>query len=579
MSSVQLTLSDNIVILGYFAVVLGVGLYTRRFQTDAGEYFAGGHQVPWSLAGISHYMSGFSAFTFVVYSEIAYRYGLVAILLYWTSVPACLLGGRFFAARWRRARVITPVEFLEQRCGLGIRQLFAWAAIPAKVFEDALKLFTTAIFFSASIHIGMSTAIVACGAIVVLYTLLGGLLALIVTDYIQFLMKSLAILLLLPMAIWRSGGVRAAVHSIPQALLHWTAGPYGWTYVAGYAVLVLMSYNASWAFAQKYYSVPDEASAQKVGYLAAALNFVGTPIMLLPAILGRTLLPNLEATHQTSQAYVLLVFFLLPAGMIGVIVAALFSATMATVSSDLNAIASVLTKDVWQRMLRPRASDREQLYVGRMMTGLLGVIIVLLSLWIAASNSASLFELMVTAFGVFLAPTLLPMLALLCWRRLHSASVYAGFAAGLASGIGTLVVRNILNRSLTDPTGQIGLRIEGICILMNTLVTCLAMAVTAYAIRPGAEEDARRRVFFQMLDTPLAPQQSTGIAHPAPERNAAPLIAVCTIIVGLLLVTAGALAKNPTAHILDLCIGFGFTLFSLYRLRRALFHVRRQTHS
>src|ERR1700712_1477968 len=132
MTNMHLSRPDYVVIFGYFALVLLIGLYFRRQQKTAGDFFAGGHQVPWWLAGISHYMSGFSAFTFVVYSEIAYRYGGVAIVLFWTSVPACILGGSLFAARWRRARIITPIEFLEQRCSLLVRQLFAWSAVPAK---------------------------------------------------------------------------------------------------------------------------------------------------------------------------------------------------------------------------------------------------------------------------------------------------------------------------------------------------------------------------------------------------------------------------------------------------------------
>src|SRR5665213_36954 len=383
MSTTRLTLPDFVVIFGYFGLVLLIGLYFRRRQKTAQDYFAGGHQVSWWLAGISHYMSGFSAFTFVVYSEIAYRYGLVAILLFWTSVPAWLLGGRFLASRWRRARIITPVEFLEQRCSLSVRQLFAWSAIPAKVFEDALKTFTTALFLSAGMGIGIKTSILVCGIIVVVYTVLGGLLALVVTDYLQFLMKALAILLLLPLAVWRLGGLDHLRYSIPPELLHARGGPYGWSYILSYALIVAISYNGSWSFAQKYYSVPDERSGRKAAYLAAFLTFIGTPIMLLPALMARKLMPTFATLQKPGDVYVHLIFDLLPAGMIGIIVAALFSATMATVSADLNAIASVLTKDIYQRILNPAASEKRLVAVGRIMTVVLGVGIVGISIWLA----------------------------------------------------------------------------------------------------------------------------------------------------------------------------------------------------
>jgi SSS family transporter len=566
MSSVHLALSDDIVVVGYFALVLFIGIYTRRAQKDAGDYFAGGHQVSWPLAGISHYMSGFSAFTFIVYSQIAYQYGLVAILLFWMSVPACIVGGRFFASRWRRARIITPVEFLEQRCGFAVRQLFAWSSIPAKIFEDSLKLFTTALFLSVSAGLNMTTSIVVCGAIMVIYTMLGGLLALVVTNYILFLMKVLAILLLLPVAIIHLGGVHASFHSIPPALLHWTNGPYGWTYVVGYGVLVMISYNGSWAFAQKFYSVPDEKSARKVGYLSAVLNFVGTPILLLPAVIGHGLLPDMVAQHRGNDVYIELVFRLLPAGMFGVIVAALFSATMATVSADLNVIASVLTKDFWQRVLRPGASDREQVYAGRLITGILGVIIVLLSLWIAGSHSESLFQLMVTAFGVLLAPTMIPLLALLCWRKLHSTGAYAGFAAGLISGVGTLLVRYALQRSANDPTGEMDYRIEGISIFVSVFVTFAAMWVTTMFCKPSENEVDRTKAFFLLLDTPIGDEAVSSSAYVGTHGSPNRLIAGSTIAVGGLLTIAGLLAPGLFGRRLDLIIGTGLTIYGLFRL-------------
>ncbi len=308
----RLTFPDYIVIFGYFVVVLLVGVYFNKRQVASQDYFAGGQQVPWWLAGISHYMSSFSAFTFIAYSQMAYMYGFVAITLFWTTVPACAMGGLIFARRWRRARVITPVEFLEKRFNAPLRQMFAWAGIPAKIFDDALKVFATALILSAGVGADLKTAIIVCGAVTVTYTLLGGLWALVVTDYVQFLMKIAAMVLLLPLAVWSAGGPVRAFQGLPRGFLHLTGGPYGWTYLTSFTLLIIISYNATWALAQKYYSVPDEVSASKAAYLSAALNFIGTPLMLLPAIIGRNLLPDLIAQHRTADTYVLLVLKLLP---------------------------------------------------------------------------------------------------------------------------------------------------------------------------------------------------------------------------------------------------------------------------
>ena len=302
MNRFSLTLPDVLVIAGYFVVVVWIGLEFRHRVKSAGDYFAGGHPVPWWLAGISHYMSSFSAFSFVAYAQLGYTWGWVSVTLFWVTVPACVMGGLVFARRWRQARVITPVEFLERRFNNLIRQLFAWAGIPMKLFEDGLKIFATSLFLATSVGISVKLAILVCGAVTIFYTLLGGLWALVVTDYIQFLMKSLAMLLLLPLAIWRAGGLRHAFQNSPPAFFHPVNGPYNWLYLLGFMVLITMSYNGSWALAQKYYSVRGTGDASKAAYLSAALNFLGAPIMILPSMIGRQILPDLIAQNRTADA-------------------------------------------------------------------------------------------------------------------------------------------------------------------------------------------------------------------------------------------------------------------------------------
>src|SRR6185437_13406670 len=90
-SRFPLTLSDLVVIGGYLLLVLLVGLYYRRRMHSAEDYFAGGHGVPWWLAGVSHYMSSASALAFVSYSQVGYTYGWTAISLIWVSVPGCIV--------------------------------------------------------------------------------------------------------------------------------------------------------------------------------------------------------------------------------------------------------------------------------------------------------------------------------------------------------------------------------------------------------------------------------------------------------------------------------------------------------
>jgi SSS family transporter len=495
-------------------------------------------------------MSSFSAFSFIAYAQMGYTYGWVAVTLFWATIPGCAAGGLFFAKRWRRARVITPVQFLETRFNGFVRQLFAWAGIPVKVFDDALKIFATGLFVSVSAGVNLYAAIVVCGAVMVAYSFLGGLWALVVTDYVQFLMKALAILLLLPMAIAAAGGLTPAFSNLPPGFFQVGGGPFGWLYITGFIALMMISYNASWSLAQKYYSVRDEKEASKAAYFAGVLNFLGAPLMILPAVIGRHLLPDLVAQGRTADVYVLLVLKLLPVGMVGIIMAAMFSATMAMVSADFNAIASVLTKDVFERLIRPGASEKTQLAFGRWITFVLGALTTVLSIWIAFSRQQSLFNIMVTILGTFLAPTLLPLLAGLAIRRLTWQGAVAGFAAGLTNALVFLAIKTWWLPA--HPTAfASSYTFEGLTLWANLLMTVAGMAVGTALWRRTPEYAARVDGFFDAIDTPIAPGEVPATGG----NSSAGILGISTIAVGVLLATAGIASGSSTALAVDLSIG------------------------
>ena len=554
-----LTPSDLIVIGGYLLLVLSIGVYYRKRVHSTEDYFAGGHQVPWWLAGVSHYISGASALSFVAYAQLGYTYGLTAITLAWVSIPGCILGGAIFARRWRQARVVTPVEFLERRFNPFVRQLFAWAGIPMKVAEDGLKLFATSLFLAVGLNISVTWAILVCGVITVAYTFLGGLWALMITDYIQFLMKVLALVLLVPLAFWRSGGVRHAIEVLPPSFFHATSGQYNLTYLIGFGVMLTITLNGSWALAQKFYSVASTREASKAAYLSAVLHVIGPPLMILPAILGRTFLPNLIAQHRTDDVYVLLVLNLLPAGMVGIIVAAMLSATMATVSADFSSIASVLTKDVYQRIFRPQVSREKLVWAGKLITLLTGGSSIAIGLYISHRGDVGVLHLMVVIASAFIAPSFLPLMGALVSRRLNWQGIVVGFFLGLASGLTLLGLR-----TWWFPRGHwhwLQANFDGASILINTALTVIGMALGTLVFgATGTQEEKFNQVFGQVE---RAGPRARG------RLDQARIIALSTIAVGGLLGVAGAVASSSSARLTDL--GTAFLLLSLgfYRLRRS----------
>jgi len=249
--------------------------------------------------------------------------------------------------------------------------------------------------------------------------------------------------------------------------------------------------------------------------------------------------------------------------MIGIIVAALFSATMATVSADLNAIASVLTKDVYQRILAPQAAESRLVAVGRAMTVLLGGCIVAISLWLAQNGRGSLFNIMVTAFGVLLAPTLLPMLSALIFRGLSSRGVLVGFASGMGCGIATLTAKTVYLAHIgaAAATQTVDFRLEAYSIFANIAATCAGMFLGSTLLATPLDEQLRTATFFERLRTPISASES----HVSLKRSDASawMIRASTVSVGALLIVSGALATTAVAQHIDIGIGAALVMLGV----------------
>jgi Na+/proline symporter len=396
------------------------------------------------------------------------------------------------------------------------------------------------------------------------YTFLGGVWALMVTDYIQFLMKVLALALLVPLSIWRAGGLRHAATVLPKGFLHITNGPYNWVYLIGWAVMLTITLNGSWSLAQKFYSVRDDKEAAYASYLSAFLHLIGGPVMILPAILARTFLPDLVAQHRTADVYVLLVLKLLPAGMVGIIVAAMLSATMATVSSDFSAIASVLTKDVYQRLMSPHASEKRLVYVGRLITLIVGGISLGIGLYISAGGDQSIFHLMVLIASAFIAPSFVPLMAALVSKKLNWQGVVVGYFLGLSVGVTLLCLR-----TWYLPQGHwrwLSVNFDGVSVLINTAMTILGMVMGTMLFGRARTQEARYERVFTHADTLQSETEDF-----AQKTEQVRVIAYSSSAVGVLLGAAGLLAGSPGARTIDLGVGaclIVMALFRLYQLRR-----------
>ena len=359
-------------------------------------YFAGGKQLSWWLGGVSFLMAYVSALSIVVYAGLGYQYGLVALTIYWTTVPGALLTTWLFARRWRRAGVLTPVQFLETRFSPAVRQVFVWSGIPLKVIDEGLKIVAIGIFVSAGMrispagghdrrrhhHLDLHGARRPLG---------GGH-----NRLCPIRSRHHRNLLLVPLTFRAVGGWHHFMAAVPADFFRPVHPPYTWTYVGAFLVLSALSLAGNWSLIQKFYSARNDRECRGVGWLASLLFFLLPPAWIFTGMFARALVQLKVSDPQTVYAQVCST--LLPPGMLGLIIAALFAATMSVLSSGYNVIAAVLTVDVHQRLIRPQASQKELVIVGRVLTAVVATVALAIALAVTHFHW-TIFDTMVTAFG------------------------------------------------------------------------------------------------------------------------------------------------------------------------------------
>jgi SSS family transporter len=427
-------------VIGCYAVLMVlVGFYVMKFNRGAAEYFRGGNRIPWLVAGLSSFMAGFSAWTFTGAAGVAYRAGIAVIGLYVGNALSFLLGYFLLATRWRRSRISTVMEYLSARFNQTTRQTFSWTIVVVQLFTSASVLYGLSLFVSSACGFPVLWTVVGAGAIIMSYCVMGGLWAVVVTDFLQASILMPFCLVLVIMSLIRVGGLSGLIHSLPPQMktIH-MSGEFGWIYILSWTVMVSFGYNTS-AMAQRYFSVDNERSARKVALLCSGLFLVGAFLWFIPPMAMRVVYPDLHTiwpglANVSEAAYAVASLTLLPHGLIGIMLAAMFSSTMANLGAQFNVKSAILSKDVYQTLIHKSASEHELLIVGWITTFLVGSLTILIA-GIMASTGQSVFSVMLTFNTLISLAYGPPALLGLVIRRTPPWSGLASFAVGLILGI------------------------------------------------------------------------------------------------------------------------------------------------
>ncbi len=577
---------DYIVIGVYIVMLSVVGVYLTRFNKTSDDFFKGGGKIPWWIAGLSTFVSGFSAFMFVAAAGYTYANGLPAVLMFTSAFWGYWLGYYVYARKWSRARLSSPMEFLTRRYSQSTTYYYTLLSIIPAILGLGLSIYILCIFISTALGIvsmefnlgfvtlsGLEFTIVVAGLVLLIYTSAGGLWAVVITDVLQFIVIIIITILIFPLTFAALGagegvigGIRTLVADSPPGYLSFIAVLKNPVFYLAYITNTMLGYNAAWYVGQRYYSVPTERDARKMAVLAGILSLILPLLWIAPTMAARLLFPDMNAiwpelTDPSEASFVTLALVLLPNGLIGISISAILAATMSSVDTQINYVASILVKDVYIKARRNITgeipSERRQLRMGRMTAFALGVSAIFTALIVQRTHGVFEFALM---YYSWFAPSLLtPVMLGFVYTKTPSWSGIASVTAGL-------IVVLLANVAFDVSAYQYQVNVFG-----GVLASGLVFWISAFWKDRKIEHIKRIEAFRQDMRTPVT---ETGKQLDRNALDSYRIVGWLTAIIGAVLMILYLVPASIEVHRLNLIIGIGTTsvgfwvLFYFHRLTK-----------
>ncbi len=432
-----------LVIAAYFLLMAGISLTFRKMASKSStDYFRGGGRMLWWMVGSSAFMIQFSAWTFTGAAGEAFRNGFPAVYVFIGNAFAYVVAWLFFAARMRQMRVDTPTEAIRRRFGATSEQFFTWSIIPLSLLQGGVWLNALSVFFSAVTGVDLTTTMWVTGLAVLFLSLLGGAWGVVASDFVQSMIVAVLSVACALVALVKVGGPAAMVKNFPDSFF---TGP-GHSYPAllvGLFLFMLVKQMLTinnMKDSYRFLTAKDSANAKRAALFAMVLMIVGALIWMIPPWATASLFPDAATTHAAqlggkSADAVFLVFAerAMPAGIVGLLMAGMFSATMAAMDGALNHSAGIFVRSFYQPVLRRHAqcSEREVLLAGKGMNLLNGLLIILIAQFYASMQSVSLFELMMRVSTLAQVPILVPLFLGMLIRKVPDWAAWATVIFGL----------------------------------------------------------------------------------------------------------------------------------------------------
>lgn len=424
-SELQIPVLDLVIIIAYMLGILAVGVLSTRHQKMTGEvYFLAGRSLGWVVIGAALFASNISTIHLVGLAASGYNEGLVWGNFEWAAAFTLIILSLFFAPFYFRNKIDTLPEYLERRFNPAARSFLAFMAILGAVFiHIGMSLYAGAKVFEQFFGLDVIVSIFIISTITGIYTVVGGLKAVVVTETIQTVLLiggSITVTVLAIMALPEHGITTMAEFKAelrPQQLsMIWTDNSVGlawYSVLLGYPILGIWYWCTDQTIVQRVLAAKSEHDAQIGPLFAGFIKILPIFILVLPGVIGYALYHD-EIGTEANQVLPMLIQRLVPTGLKGLISAGLLAALMSTIAAALNSCGTLFAVDIVGRM-RPNISDAAQVRIGRWSAV---VVMGLAMLWSTQGDKFGSIFAAVQEIGAALAPAITTVFMWgVFWRR------------------------------------------------------------------------------------------------------------------------------------------------------------------
>jgi SSS family solute:Na+ symporter len=435
---------DIAIIVVYFIIIFAIGFYFSRRERTSTEYFLAGRDVGWFAIGASLFVSNISTEHFIGLAGSGATSGLAVGDFEWLACLILLLLGWVFVPFYLRSNVFTMPEFLARRFSRSCAVYLAGISIIAYVFTKiSVHLYAAAVVIQRVLDINALWVAVILVVATGIYTIAGGLAAVIYTDLVQTLILIVGAVILTFIGLHRVGGFEGLRAAVPDSYFHMVkpiSDPdFPWTGIFfGAPILGIWYWCTDQVIVQRVLSAKDEGHAKAGTIFAGFLKILPVFMLVLPGLIAIALFHDLFKFGPNGQvlngdiAYPTLIINLLPTGLVGLMIAALLAALMGAMSAVFNSASTLVTLDFYKK-IRPNASERQLVGFGRIMTG---VMVLLGIAWVPFISriSSQLYVYLQSVQGYISPPIAACFILGILWTRLNALGAISSLLTGFFLG-------------------------------------------------------------------------------------------------------------------------------------------------